>query len=445
MPRGKNPVTTTERLQPHNLDAERAVLGACLCERDLIVELGDRVRPADFYQRSHRQIFEAMLDLAERETPADLVLLVDELRRRGDLEAVGGEPYLSELIVETPATVHAGYYAEVVADLAARRRMIDAGTAIVRTAYEEARSWQDLVAETEALLAQATRGGPLGDPIVTVGSVVEGLLAGLDQGAGRLTGLGYPRLDELIGGVEDGDLVVLAGRPSSGKTSFALGTARHVAKKLGRRVLFVSLETRADKLLHRLLSQETGIDSRKIGHRGLRLEEFEREIVEEVSRQISSWPLVLDASGEGRIETVLSRTLGYHARQGLDLLIVDGLWLLEYAAARGDRVREVGKISRSLKLLAMKLGIPVIALHQLNRASLHRRDPTPVLSDLRESGDVEQDADLVVFVHRPGLIDLATDSAITRVIVAKHRQGPIGTISMRFEPKTTSFWEVRSA
>lgn len=434
---------TDQRLEPHNLEAEQAVLGACLVDRDVIVHIAPTLAPEDFHRPAHRLIYRAIRDLYLRRVPADLVSMVEELTGRGELGAAGGESYLAELIAATPTSVHAGYYRDIVAEHAQRRRLIDAAREIVQAGYDTSLSVPDAIAQAEAVLTSATR-GMASREVEALGDVVERYLARMDDGPARLTSFGYPKLDQIIGGMEDGDLTIIAARPSMGKTAFALGTAMHNAGKRGRTVAFVSLEMSAEKLLHRALSHQTGLDNRKIGFRGLSLNEHERWMVEEAGKALMDWPLHIDATGNGRIEQVLARVRSLHAEYGLDLLIIDGLWLLEWAGAKGNRVQEVGKISRMLKLLALELEIPIIALHQLNRASLHREDKIPVLSDLRESGDVEQDADLVVFIHRPHLLDPAQPKHLANIILAKHRQGPIGRVNMYFDERATRFYDSRS-
>lgn len=422
--------------QPGNLDAERSVLGSCLIDRDAILAIAPILTADDFQDRKHQRIYRAVMELYYDRVPVDLLTLVDRLG--SDVSGVGGEAYLAELINETPTSVHAAYYAGIVADHALRRRIIQAGQQIVRHGYDADMSIDELLIEAEAEVQGASRSRSSG-LTESLGAVMERFSSTLADGPRQFTPYGYRRLDELIGGMEDGTVTIVAGRPSMGKTGFAFGTAMKLAQKQGKRVLMISLEMSNEQMVHRALAMWTGFDSRKIRARSFT--EDEREIVAETAEHMHGWPLEFSRSWGADISQVLNQVRSFHAAKGIDLLIIDGLWLLEWPGAKGNRVQEVGKISRMIKLLAMELEIPVMLLHQLNRAMMARSERTPMLNDLRESGDVEQDADVVIFVHRPGLVDESEPRDIAQIIVAKNRQGPVGRLAMRFNETTTEFFD----
>lgn len=424
--------------EPHNAESERAVLGSCLIDRDAILAVAPILVADDFQIRRHQTIYAAILDLYYAKVPADLVALVNKLASGGNLEDSGGELYLAELIDATPTSVHAEYYAGIVAEYAQRRRLIHAAQQIVRSGYDTSISVDDLVVQAESEIQQASENRSSGttEPL---GTALDRYVTSLDAGPRTFTTFGYRRLDDLLGGMEPGTVTIVAGRPSHGKTGFVFGTAMHVAGKLGKKALMVSLEMSNEQMVHRALAMRTGFDSRKLRARSFGA--IEREIVSEAAEEIHAWPVEFSASWGAEITRVLNQIRSYHAARGIDVLIIDGLWLLEWSGAKGNRVQEVGKISRLLKLLAMDLNIPILLCHQLNRAMMARPDRTPMLNDLRESGDVEQDADVVIFVHRPGLVDDSGKTAkdFGQIIVAKNRQGPVGRIPMRFNEITTQF------
>lgn len=434
-------MTTSER--PHSIDAEQAVLGSCLIDRDVILRLAPWLSSEMFYEHRHRLIYRAILTLYWARVPADLVAVVDELQRAGELERVGGETYLGELIAATPTSVHAGYYAGIVADHWTRRRLIESGTEIVRLGFESSLPVHDAVAKAELALTKATAGSER-NGAESMSEIVEGYLESMESGEVALTVTGFRQLDEqILGGIAPGDLVIVGAQTSVGKSAFATNIARYNAREAGKRVLVVSLEMRAREYLTRLLAIETGINSRKLGFRGAALDEQERWMAQECSAQLSEWPLMIDARSSGRVEDVCSRARNAAVETGLDLLIVDHMGLMRSSQRTDNRNLEMGNITQQLKHLAMELEVPVFALHQLNRAPSHRKDGRPVLSDLRDSGNVEQDADIVMFLHRPGMQNPERPRDLTEVIVAKHRNGPVGSVYLSFEEHTTRFLELR--
>lgn len=431
----------TEHLPPHDTGSEQALLGSLLIDRDAIIQIAPRVQPGHFFTARHQTLYRALVDLYWRRIPADLVTVVAELERAGALDAVGGEAYLAELIAATPTAVHAGYYAQIVVDHWTRRQIITAGTDLARIGYDASLDVADAVTQAEAALGSAVRGYAR-EGVTDMDTLASAYLATIDAPPARPVLFGARSLDELVDGIRPGDIAIVAARTGFGKTAFAMQAAVHNAKA-GRPVGFVSLEMGALELMHRVLAIDTGIDSRRIRAGGRALDEHERWMVEESANAFRKAPLYIDAHCSGKVEDLVARARNLHASKGLDLLVVDYLQLLSSASKHSGRTQEVDHISRSLKLLAMELEIPIIAVCQLSRAVLSRSDPTPMLSDLRESGGIEQDANLVVFIHRPGEFDDSKPRELAHLIVAKHRSGPVGRVSMRFEDRTTRFFESR--
>ncbi len=430
----------TNPLPPHDLEAEQAVLGSVLLDRDAIISLAPLLQAGDFFKAGHGVIYRAMLALYWQRTPTDIVTLVSELQRNGTLHDAGGESYLAELMAATPTAVHAAYYARIVKDHAIRRQLIAAGQAIVQAAYDAAREIPDTIGSCEVALGDAVRGYSR-EGLEGMDKLVDGYLARIDGPPPKRVYSGLPSLDGLLQGVRGGDMVVIGARPMFGKSALGMQWALNAAKS-GHTVGAVSLEMRAQQLLYRMLAHETGVDSRKIAVGGGALNEHEREWVAEAAGDLRPLQLYVDARTGGRIEDLVNSARNLHVEKGLDLLVVDYIGLVGSSKKHSSRVQEVGYVSRSLKVLAMELDIPVIVLAQLNRGLMSRPDKTPVLSDLRETGDIEQDADVVLFIHRPGMFEGdATDPALTHLIVAKHRSGPLGRVTLHFDSQTTTFGE----
>ena len=436
---------SNERLIPANVEAEQAVLGSILIDPDAILRIASKLRPEDFYLEKHRWIYEAALDLHERRQPADLVTLCDELERRGQLNEVGGAAYITELINAVPTAIHVEHYAGIVERTAVLRRLITAAGQIAQLAYQDRGEIEEIVDRAEELIFGVSERWIRRDlaPIERIMKEVTDRIEYLALHQGELMGVptGFRLLDRLLGGLQKSDLIILAARPSVGKTALALNIAVNAAKRFGQRVAFFSLEMSGEQLVQRLLAAETGIDQQR-----LRLGQIGEE----------EWPLLMEAAG------VLSNTLFFiddtpalsamelrtkarrvHAEHGLDLIIVDYLQLMRGDTRSENRVQEISYISRSLKSLARELNVPVLALSQLSRAVEARTDKRPVLSDLRESGSIEQDADVVMFIYREELYDEDTERQnIADIIVAKHRNGPTGVVSLYFKKELTKFLDL---
>ena len=390
-----------ERLPPHNVEAEQSVLGSLLIDRDAIIRVAAFLRPEDFYAGANGSIYRAILDLYNRREPTDFVTLSDELQRRGQYDQAGGLSYLSSLLNAVPTAVHVEYYARIVERAATLRRLIDAGTEIVDIGFREGIDTEDALDAAERAVFAVSQRRQTKD-FVSMGDVLDRFFDQIDylqQHRGEVVGVatGFSDLDQLTGGLQRSDLIIVAARPSMGKTSLALGMAYGAAVGHGKTVGIFSLEMSAEQLVQRVLSMETGVDT----HR-LRLGQIDDNEWDRISRafgRLSEAPIYIDDASASNIMDVRSKARRLQAEHGLDLIIVDYLQLMT-ARRTENRVQEISEISRGLKGLARELNVPVVALSQLSRAVESRSDHRPMLSDLRESGSIEQDADIVIFIYR---------------------------------------------
>ncbi len=430
-----------ERLPPHNLEAEQSVLGSLLIDRDAIIRIASYVKSEDFYVSANRTIFQAILELYNRREPTDFITLSDELERRGALDAAGAIAYLSDLLNTVPTAVHVEYYGRIVERTATLRRLIDAGSEIVAIGYQNGVESQDALDAAESAIFSVSQRRASKD-FQSIADVLDRFFDQIDymqQHRGEVVGVatGFDGLDQLTGGLQKSDLIIIAARPSMGKTALALGLAYGAAVQHGKTVGIFSLEMSAEQLVQRLLSTETGVDT----HR-LRLGQIDDNEWDRISRafgRLAEAKIYIDDSATANVMDVRSRARHLQAEHGLDLVIVDYLQLM--SSRRGEnRVQEVAEITRGLKGLARELNIPVVALSQLSRAVETRAEHRPLLSDLRESGSIEQDADIVMFIYREDKYDESSEKkGIAEVIVAKHRNGPVGSVNLRFFEKTARF------
>ena len=376
-----------ERLPPHNVEAEQSVLGSLLIDRDAIIKVAAFLRPEDFYALANGVIYRAILDLYNRREPTDFVTLSDELQRREQYDQAGGLSYLSSLLTAVPTAVHVEYYARIVERAATLRRLIDAGTEIVDIGFREGLETEEALDAAERAIFAVSQRRQTKD-FVSMGDVLDRFFDQIDylqQNRGEVVGVatGFSDLDQLTGGLQRSDLIIVAARPSMGKTSLALGMAYGAAVGHQKTVGVFSLEMSAEQLVQRVLSMETGVDS----HR-LRLGQIDDNEWDRISRafgRLSEAPIFIDDASTSNIMDVRSKARRLQAEQGLDLIIIDYLQLMS-ARRTENRVQEISEISRGLKSLARELNVPVVALSQLSRAVESRSDHRPMLSDLRESG-----------------------------------------------------------
>ena len=428
---------------PQNLEAEEAVLGALLIDPDAILPVATFLRASDFHVQRHGSIYQAMLDLHERHQPADLVTLTDELERCDQLAAVGGSALLTSLINATPTSIHVEYYARIVERTAILRRLIDAAGQIAKLAYRDVDDVDEVVDQAESIIFGVSEKRVTRDlvPIRQVLDEYYDRIEYLSQHQGEIVGIptGLVDLDKLLGGFQRSDLIIIAGRPGMGKTSLALSIALLAARKWQKRVGVFSLEMSSEQVVQRMISAETGIDSQRLRLGDIREDEW--PVFVQATSLLSDTQIYIDDTPSLSALEMRTKARRVHAEFGLDLLIVDYLQLMRGEfRSDGNRVQEISYISRSLKSLARELNIPLVALSQLSRAVESRQDKRPMLSDLRESGSIEQDADVVAFVYRDVEYNPDTEFPnIAEIRVSKHRSGPTGVIHAFFRKELAQF------
>jgi replicative DNA helicase len=436
-------------LAPQAIEAEQSVLGSLLIDADAILKVADFLRPIDFYRRQHGDIYEAMLALHGQREPIDLVTLGNELGRRERLDLIGGPSYLASLMNLVPTAVHVEHYARIVERKAILRNLIGAAGRIAAVGYEEANDAEVAVDRAESILFEVSQrradGGFIS--LATLLGDAYDRLAYLHEHRGQILGVpsGLGQLDTLLGGFQQSDLIILAARPSVGKTSLALNIAQHASMREAKKTAVFSLEMSKEQLALRLLSAESGINPRPL-QTGF-LEETDWAKIAHVMNDMAGAPLWIDDSPGLTVMELRTKARRLEAEQhGLDLLIVDYLQLMQSAAQSRDanRVQEVSEISRGLKMLARELQVPIIALSQLSRNVEQRGSAEPRLSDLRESGSLEQDSDVVIFLYREGDPTADAEFELVKAKVAKHRNGPIGEVPLSFRRANTRFYTVAS-
>jgi replicative DNA helicase len=431
-----------DKTTPANPEAEESVLGALLIDPDAVIKVASFLRADDFYREKNGWIYQAVLDLHERRQPADFVTVVDELERRNELQETGGAAYIISLINNTPSAVHVEHYAHIVERTATLRRLIGAASQIAALAYEEADDLDEVVDRAEQLIFGVSERRVRRD-LTPVRQIMHGVVDRIDflhRHKGGILGVpsGFAKLDKLLGGFQKSDLIVLAARPAVGKTSLALNIAVNAAKRHGQRVAFFSLEMSNEQLVQRLLAAETGINQQRL--RMGEIEDGEWQMLVEAAGVLSDTLLFIDDTPAMSALELRTKARRLQAEFGLDLVIVDYLQLMRGDARVENRVQEISYITRSLKGLARELEAPLIAVSQLSRAVESRSDRKPILSDLRESGSIEQDSDIVMFIYREELVKENTERKnIADVIVAKHRNGPTDTVPLYFNKELTRF------
>lgn len=434
------------RIPPQDIDAEKSLLGAILLSDAIFPDIITIIKAQDFYENIHQTIFAAMMSLYDQHKPIDLLTLTSELKTTKKLKEIGGAPYLSELTNYVPTAAHAKAYAEIIEKTSVRRKLIKAGSIISNKAFEDDANVIDLVGEAEKELFNVSN-----KIVKTDYQPMEELLADafdrieeLHKNKGALRGLktGFRDLDNKTAGFQKGDLVIIGARPAMGKTTFAQNLAYNIASINKKGVLFFSMEMAANEIIDRMISDVSGVDNWKMRTGNLSDEEFSK--IGDALGEMDEIPIYIDDTSSMTIMELRNKARRAVHDHDIGIVIVDYLQLIQgsdrYA---GNRVQEVTEISRGLKILARELEIPVIALAQLSRGVTGRDDPRPVLSDLRESGSIEQDADLVMFLHRPDYYKQNNDdfepTNITELIIAKHRHGAVGKIELYFHPELLRF------
>jgi replicative DNA helicase len=431
-----------ERVPPHDLDAEVSVLGSVLLDNEVVGEIAPLLRPDDFYRDAHRRLYETMLALFDSGKACDAVLLREELRKRGDLDAVGGPSAILEIMERVPTAAHAVHYAEIVRDCAVRRGIISAADKVVRSAFEGVAPARALLDEAESSFFHLARDTER-DGAAPIGEVLREVFLNIDRrrDTGAVSGLetGFLDFDDMSGGLQPGEMIVVAGRPSMGKTSFALCLLEHVAVVGGKAAALFSMEMGKSQIVLNMLCSRAKVESSRLRHgRTLAEEEYTR-LSAAMGRLGESKIFVDDSPGLTPL-AIRSRARRLKKRHDISLLVVDYLQLMSGGLNRRDdnRQQEISFISRSLKALARELEIPVIAISQLNRGVEGRADHRPMMSDLRESGAIEQDADVVLLLHREVYYHQHDEEkrreleGKAELIIAKQRNGPTGSVPLTF-------------
>lgn len=432
------------RMPPHSIDAEQAVLGAIIINSRAINDVSSILLPGDFYREAHRIVFEAMLEMSYKGSPIDMLSLSEFLRDKNLFEKVGGVAFITHLSNISPSAANASYYAKIVKDKALLRNLINAASDIADSAFAGSDDIVNLLdnAERKVLAISASHDTGSAVPVKSLLKEAIGRIEMAYEAKGGLTGLpsGFDDLDRLTSGLQPSDLILLAARPSMGKTALTLNLAANVALRKKKSVAFFSLEMSSIQLLMRLISSESGVDSKQIQRGDVSPDEW--AAIMGACDNLYNAPLYIDDNSNINVAELRSRARRIQSEHGLDLIIIDYLQLMQgrHTGSNDNRQQEVADISRSLKSLARELKVPVIALSQLSRSVENRQIKRPMLSDLRESGSLEQDADIVMFLYREDYYVKDTENQnITELIVAKHRNGPVDTVRLFFDKEITRF------
>ena len=443
-----DPAADGPRTPPHDLLAEQSALGGMLLSKDAVADVVEQVRGADFYVPKHELIYEAIQDLFAAGEPTDVIKVTDQLTKSGELQRAGGAEYLHTLAGIVPTAANAGYYAAIVAERAVLRRLVEAGTRIVQMGYAGEGEVTDLVNRAQAEVYGVAGGNEAEDFVpleIALGEAQHDLDAAQSRN-GEMVGVptGFAQFDKLTNGLHGGQLVIIAARPGLGKSTLALDFARAAAIKHELPTIFFSLEMGRSELAMRLMSAESDVFLKKMRTGGLEQEDLMR--IARTSGQIAQKPLYLDDSPNMTLVEIRAKCRRLKQKHGLRMVIIDYLQLMTSGKRVESRQQEVSEFSRALKLLAKELDVPVIALSQLNRNSEQRADKKPQVSDLRESGSLEQDADMVLLLHRDGAYDREHPrGAVADLIVAKHRNGPTDSLEIAFQGHLSRFADIAPA
>ncbi len=438
-----------ERVPPHHAEAERSVLGSMLISHEAALLALELLHEEDFYDPAHREIFSAMAYLANQTRPVDLVTLDEELTRRGRLEGVGGLSYLIELSRFVPSAANISAYIRIVDEKSTLRKLIDASGEISKMSYAGELETSDILSQSEKLIYDISmrKGGEMLKPIQPILLDTYERIDRLVQNKGRIEGVptGYRELDDLTTGLHPGELVLIAARPSMGKTSFGMNIVENASIRAGVKSAVFSLEMPSEQLAMRMMCTEARVDMQNV-RRGILTEDEWMRLCEAMG-VIGQANIHIDATSGITVPEIRSKARRLQMENGLDLIMIDYLQLMSGAGRFGSRQEEVSSISRALKGLAQELQVPVIALSQLSRAPTGRADHRPVLSDIRDSGAIEQDADVVMFIHREDYYGKDGDEAdaqrnIAEIIIAKQRNGSLGTVKLGWRGELTWFMDL---
>lgn len=430
---------------PQNLDAESSLLGAILIDSDAIVKIADIINPNDFYDNKNALIYESIKQLYEKHSPIDVLTVADHLRNNGNLDLIGGAATLTELTNYVPTAAHVEQYANLVNQKSLRRKLIKASQDITSLGFDETKSLQELIEDSEAKLFEVSQKHVKQD-IVSLETILSESFDRLDElhkDKGKIRGVptGFKDLDNILAGLQRSDLFILAARPSMGKTALALNLAHNIATKAGETVLLFSLEMSKEQLVDRMLAMESGVDAWALRTGNLNDQDFER--IGHAMGTLSEAQIYIDDTPGITVSDLRTKARREMHQHPLGLIIVDYLQLMSGGSkfgGDGNRVQEISEISRGLKGIARELNVPLIALSQLSRSVESRSPQIPQLSDLRESGSIEQDADVVAFIYREEYYNKESERQnITDIFIKKHRNGPTGGVELFFEKEKQRF------
>jgi replicative DNA helicase len=436
------------RVPPHSIEAEQAILGGLLLDNSAWDKIADFISETDFYRADHRLLYQYITRLIEASKPADVITVSESLQRGGKLEEVGGLSYLAALAQNTPSAVNIRRYAEIVRDRAVMRQLVSVGTEITESAFNPlGKSADELINDAEARVFAISEQGVRGrQGLVEIRPLITQVVERIDQlhsNPSEITGIatGYPDLDRMTSGLQPGDLVIVAGRPSMGKTAFSLNIAEHLGLVERLPVAVFSMEMSGTQLVMRMIGSVARVDQLKVRTGRIADEEWPR--LTDAWGRLNEAPLYIDETPALNALELRARARRLHRQvggPGLGLIVIDYLQLMSASSQGENRATEISEISRSLKALAKELSVPVIALSQLNRGLEQRPNKRPVMSDLRESGAIEQDADLILFIYRDEVYNPdSPDRGIAEIIIGKQRNGPIGTVKLTFQGPYTRF------
>lgn len=430
------------RILPNSIEAEQSVIGSMIMDREAIVVASELITGEDFYNRQYGVLFETMVELNDEGSPVDLVTLQNRLKEKDVPPEVSSLEYVRDLITAVPTSANIKYYANIVAEKATLRKLIRLNEEIANTCYAGKESLDFILEDTEKRVFQLVQKRNTGD-FVPIRQVVMNAMDKIEIAAknkGSVTGIptGFTDLDYRTAGMQPSDLVLIAARPSMGKTAFVLNIAQYVAFKKNKTVAIFSLEMSKEQLVNRMFSLESSVDAQKLRTGQLNDQEWERLI--ESAGVIGRSNLIIDDTPGISISELRSKCRKFKLEHNLSMIIIDYLQLMSGSGRSDSRQQEISDISRALKSVARELGVPVLALSQLSRAVEQRPDHRPMLSDLRESGAIEQDADVVMFIYRDDYYNHDTDKkGVSEIIIAKQRNGPIGTVELAWLPEYTKF------
>jgi replicative DNA helicase len=440
------PEPTIDKLPPQNLEAEQSVLGCLLIDKNAIIKVVDFLKPRDFYKPVHQEIYQAMMDLFERSEPIDLLSISSRLKEKGKIEEVGGNSYLTQLVNTVPTAAHVLNYGRMVQRKRILRDLIEASFDIEQMGYNESEDVEILLDQAEKKIFSITQKS-LTQKFIAIKDSLESAFERIDrlskhEGGPRGVPTGFTDLDNMLSGLQRSDLVILASRPSMGKSSLAMDFARHVAVRENLPVGLFSLEMSMDQVVDRLIASQSGVDLWKIrtGKLSSRGDDNDFARIRDALGVLAEAPIYIDDAATANVLQMRAMARRLQADKGLGLLVVDYLQLVEPRTAQESMVQQISEISRSLKGLARELNVPVLAISQLSRAVEQRTPQIPRLSDLRDSGGLEQDADVVLFIYREDRYREESDRKnLADIIIAKHRNGPVGKIELYFNEQIASF------